>query len=98
MRDKDDGAAKILEEIFQPVDGFDIQVVGRLIEQQQVGIAGQRTGQRHFAQPATGEAIEGHVRIQPQQGQHLTDTGLELPAVLIIELLLQLAHLANVGV
>ena len=52
--DEDDGAAKILEELFQPVDGVDVQVVGRLVQQQQIGVAGERTGQGHLAQPATG--------------------------------------------
>jgi hypothetical protein len=98
VRDKDDGAAKILEELFKPVDGLDVQVVGRLIQQQQIGVTGQCPSQRNFAQPATGEAIQGRVGIEVQQGQHLADTGFELPAILIIELFLQLAHDADVGI
>ncbi len=96
--DEDNSAAKIFEELFQPVDGIDVQVVGRLVQQQQIRIAGQRASQCYFAQPTAGEAVEGHVGIQTEQGQHLVDASLELPAVLVVELLLQLAHLANVGI
>ncbi len=47
--DKHDGTTEILEELFQPVDSLDIQVVGRFVQQQQIGITSQRTGQRHLA-------------------------------------------------
>ncbi|MNH05037.1 hypothetical protein D3C79_643490 [compost metagenome] len=76
VRDEDDGATEIFQELFQPVDGFDVQVVGRLIEQQQIRIAGQGAGQGHLAQPATGQAVEGRIGIEVEQGQHLADAGL----------------------
>ena len=33
--------------LLQPGDGVDVEVVGRLVEQQQVGLAGEEPGQRH---------------------------------------------------
>ena len=37
MRDQDDAAFVVLQVIFEPVARFDIQMVGRLVEHQEVG-------------------------------------------------------------
>ena len=42
MRYNDNRILKIRQEVFQPVNGINIQVVRRLIEQQDVRIAKQR--------------------------------------------------------
>ena len=47
------------EPAFQPEGGFQVQVVGRFVEQQQVGIGEQRGGQRHAHAPAAGEFLHG---------------------------------------
>src|SRR5690554_914005 len=39
--------------LLQPGDGIEVQVVGRLIEQQQVGLGHQRPGQCHTPTPST---------------------------------------------
>ena len=44
----DNGVVKVDEEIFQPADGFQIQMVGGLIQQQDVRIAEQSLGQEYF--------------------------------------------------
>ena len=41
MGDKQQGSAVAQQIIFQPADGVDVQVVGRLIQQQDVRIADQ---------------------------------------------------------
>ena len=41
VRDENDGAAVVLQPLFEPLDGFDIEVVGRLIEQQDAGLLEQ---------------------------------------------------------
>ncbi len=49
----DRAALSIDQHPFQPCDAVEIQVVGRLVQQEQVGFADQRPGQRDpFARPA----------------------------------------------
>ncbi len=49
-------AAVILEPLFEPDDGIEVQVIGGLVEQQQVGAAHQRPPQVQPHAPAAGEA------------------------------------------
>ncbi len=48
MRNHDNSALKIPEEIFQPFNGLAVQVVGGLIEHQDAGVAKKRLCQEHF--------------------------------------------------
>ena len=41
VRDEDDRAGKAFEIIFQPADRFGVEMVGRLIEQQKIRLAGE---------------------------------------------------------
>ena len=45
--DGDDAALEIEQQVFQPLDGVQVQVVGRLVEQQHVRPPHQRLRQRH---------------------------------------------------
>ena len=47
VRDDDQGALVAAEVILQPVDGIEIEVVGRLVEQQRRRIAEQRLREQH---------------------------------------------------
>ena len=48
MRYNDDRIFKIDQPVFQPVDGSQIQMVGRLIHQQNVRITEQRTRKKNL--------------------------------------------------
>ena len=52
--DGDETALEVDQQIFEPGDGVEIQVVGRLIEQQHIGLGDQRLGQRHALLRAAG--------------------------------------------
>ncbi len=52
VRDDDHGAVALVQDAFEPAYGVDIQVVGRLVEQQDVGIAEQRLREQHAQLPA----------------------------------------------
>ena len=41
--------------LFQPVAGFEIEMVGRLVKQKQVGLVQQQLGQRDAHLPAAGK-------------------------------------------
>ena len=72
MADDDQRAAPVLEEIRQPDRRLDIEMVGWLVEQQQVGVGEQRRGQRHPHPPAAGQGAAGAVLLlgaEPEAGQ-----------------------------
>ena len=48
VRYNDDGIRKIKQIIFQPSHRFDVEVVGRLVEQQHVRIAEKRLRKQYF--------------------------------------------------
>ena len=54
MADDDGSPRKPRQPPFQPHRRFEVEVVGRLIQQQQVGFQEQRAGQRHAHPPAAG--------------------------------------------
>ncbi len=46
---------RVLQPVFEPEDGVEVEVVGRFVEQQQVGAAGQGAGEVEADAPAAGE-------------------------------------------
>src|SRR5690554_7460637 len=66
--------------LLQPGDGIEIQVVGRLIKQQQVGLSHQRPGQSHTSTPTARERTHLVIGGQSQPSQHHIDTLVERPA------------------
>ena len=55
MADHDHGAGIVGQMVFQPQRAFEIEIVGRLVQQQQVWRREQRRRQRHSHAPAAGE-------------------------------------------
>ena len=49
VRDHQHGAGIFLEMVFEPFDGFSIQMVGRLVQEQDRGFLDQQAGQRNAA-------------------------------------------------
>jgi hypothetical protein len=66
---------------FQPLDGFQIEMVGRLVQQQHVRLADQRPAQQHPPPPAAGQFGEWRVSRQLQAADHGFDPLLPAPAV-----------------
>ena len=67
MRDEDDRSGERGERLFEPFDRRDVEMVGRLVEEQQVGLENERPRERHaLAQPA-GQLLDECVRgkLQP---------------------------------
>ena len=101
--DRDDRARVLLEEPLEPVDRLGVEVVGRLVEQQQVGVAEQQPAQRDAAPLAAGQRRDVGVVGRAAQGVHGDlDVALEVPGVgrgdLVLELGLLGADLLVVGV
>ena len=58
VRDQQHRAGEAGEPGLQPQRGFQVEVVGRFVEQQQVGVGEQRGGERHAHAPAAGEFLD----------------------------------------
>ncbi len=94
MRHRDDRARIALEKLLQPLYRQRIEMVGRLIEQQHVGLREQQPAQRYAPSFATGKL--GHIGIPGRQPQRVggdIESPLDLPAVDRVDLVLQLALL-----
>ena len=96
MRDRDDRAGVLLEVLLEPLDGLGVEVVGGLVEQQEVGLLEQQLAERDAALLTTGEHRDVGVRRRAAQGVHrLLELGVEVPRVEVVDLLLQRAHLGE---
>ena len=84
-----------LEELLQPDDGFDIEVVGRLVHQQHVRPAEQHARQRHAHLPAAGERADiaiDLVVLEAEAVQHFAGLRFERVAAEMLVLLLHFAE------
>ena len=96
MGDGQHGAGVGLEVALQPVHRLGVQVVGRLVEQQQVGLLQQQLAQRDPAPLAAGEHVDHGVRRRAAQRVHrLLELGVDVPGVAVVELGLHVAHLRH---
>ena len=80
--DQDDGRVEVDQVALQPLQRGDVEMVGGLVEQQQVGLGGQRPGQRGAGQLAAGEGRELALALlgaEAEPAQHFQD--LVAPAV-----------------
>ncbi len=69
VRDQQQRAGIILQPAFQPDDGIEVQVVGGLVQQQQVGAAHQRARHVQAHAPAAGEFAHQRVLIGGGEAQ-----------------------------
>ena len=81
---------------FEPGDGFGIEMVGRLVEQQQVGLLEQQAAERDAASFAAGKLRHvGVVGRAAKRIHRLLDLALEIPQALGLDLVLELRHLVR---
>ena len=84
-----------LQEAFEPDDRFDVEVVGRLVHQQHVGLAEQHARHRHAHLPAARQRADVAVDplvVEPEAVQHFARLRLERVAA---EMLVFLLHFAE---
>ena len=87
------------EMALQPLHGLRVEVVGRLVEQQQVGLLEQQLAQRHPATLATGQGVDDRVGRRAAQGVHrLVEPAVEVPGRGVVEVGLEVTHLAQQAV
>ena len=92
VRHGDHRALVLLEVLFEPVDALGVEVVGRLVEQQHVGLLEQQAAQGHAAAFSAREVSYKLVGIRTAQRVHRPfERGVQLPAVLVVDLFGQFA-------
>src|SRR5699024_1982686 len=94
--DGQDSAWVVFQVLFQPLHGLSIQVVSRLIEQQQVWFAQQQLSQGHAATLTTGKLGYWGIGRRAAQCFHcLLNLGVNFPCIGCVERFLQLAHFVH---
>ena len=79
---------------LEPLHGLGVEVVGGLVEEQQVGLLEQQLAQRDAAALATGEVVDEDVRRRAAQRVHgLVEAAVDVPRVGVVELGLEVAGL-----
>ena len=63
VRDEDHGGVERLQHLLEPLERLDVEVVRRLVEQQQVGLRGERARERRARQLAARERRERPVEV-----------------------------------
>ncbi len=89
MRDEDDGAGVLAEKLLQPLDRLDVEVIGRLVEEQDRRLGDERAREKDAAAPPARERVRAHVGIETELLEHQLDALLERPAVGLVERLLR---------
>ena len=94
--DDQDGARIVAQMAFEPHHRLGVEMVGRLVEQQQVGLLQQQPAQRDAPPLAAGEFRHvGVIGRAAQRVHRLIDLGIEIPQPLGLDLVLQLGHLVG---
>ena len=89
--DDQNGAGEKLQVLLEPADGLRVEMVGRLVEEQQVGLFEQQLAERDAALLAARE--RRHVGVAGRTAERLhrhLDLRFEVPEVLGVDLVLQL--------
>ena len=94
MGDEDDVARIVDQMLFEPGDAFGVQMVRRLVEQQDIGLVEQQTAQCHAAALAAREILDVGIARRATQCVHRDfELIVERPTIDRVDLLLELAHL-----
>ena len=79
---RDDGAVVLLQVSLEPGNGLGIEMVGRLVEQEQIGLAEQQPAERDAPALAAAQRLDvGVGRRQPQCVHRDLELAVEIPAV-----------------
>ena len=98
VADHHKGCALLQQVVLQPLDGFDIQMVGGFVEQQKIRFLQQDFSQGNPHLPAPGIVLHlqlSALRGEADRGQELVDAGIEFVAMQCFETALQLSQLLD---
>ena len=80
--------------LFEPANGFGVEVVGRFVEQENIGFGKEQSAKCHAAAFTAREVIDMHISRWTTQGIHrLFDARIEIPYILCVDFFLKFALL-----
>ncbi|MNL67814.1 hypothetical protein D3C87_1924460 [compost metagenome] len=79
--DGDYASWKVEQEVFQPLDGVEVQVIGWLVQQQHVGASDEGLRQRHAFFCAARQRANDCLWVQMQPLKSFLDTLFPVPCV-----------------
>ena len=80
--DEEDRHLRLQEEILHPEDRLQVEVVGGLVQEQQLGLGREGAGEEGAAAQASGEVEVGAVLGKPEAGDEVVDPQVALPILL----------------
>ena len=89
MGDEDERAGEAQQVGFEPLDGADVEMIGRFVQEQQLRIADQGLCQGHPALPAAGKRANPCRGVELQSRQRGLHLRVQAPAVLALQFRLQ---------
>src|SRR5262249_18616066 len=92
VRDENQRAAVASEIFFEPADRGDIEMIGRLVEQQQVGLADKRAREHRLAPDASGGVGQGQIGGETETSEYRLDFLVDVPAAERLDARVQLGH------
>ena len=98
VTDNEDGAVVVRDKAAQPLDALEVQVVGGLVQQQQIGVAQEELGKRDAHLPAARELGARALKVgdlKAQAGQDLAGVALKLVAAQVLKAVLDHAVLVK---
>ena len=98
MSDEQQGSLKGRQVLLEPQDRVDVEMVGRLVEQQQIRFRHERFAQQGASPPASGQLADRAVGGERQPRDHQLRLLLEAPAIALFELMLQVPQPFERGV
>ena len=72
VADKEHRAGPLREELLEPEDAFDVEMVGRLVHEEHVGLGGEGPRDGQAFRPAAGQGVDGGVPVgetAPAEGE-----------------------------
>ena len=73
VRDQDDSRVERLQFLLEPLEAGDVEMVRRLVEQQQIRVAAEGPGERGTRELAAGKRLEGPVEIRLGEAEPTDD-------------------------
>ena len=98
VTDDEDGAVVVGDKAAQPLDALEVQVVGGLVQKQQVGMAQEELGERDAHLPAARELGARALKVgdlKAQAGKDFARVALKLVAAQVLKAVLDLAVLVK---
>ena len=86
MRDEHHGSGVAGEKFLEPLNRVDVEMVRRLVQQQQIRPADERARQQHAAPPAARQRVDNRVRAEIEPRQHQIDVMLAEPRLVFGEM------------